>query len=140
VQFRQKPALDFHVELSPLIDVVFLLLIFFMVSSTFVEEAALEINLPESSSTAESPEEPLEILAKPGGEISFQGQPVAIENLEDAIREALKEDPGKPVILKGDEKLPLGMAVQIMDAVQGSGAEGFTLDAQPKKSGGPASP
>lgn len=140
MQFRQKPALDFHVELSPLIDVVFLLLIFFMVSSTFVEEAALEINLPESSTTAESPEDPLEILAKPSGEISFQGKPVDIGSLEDAIRDALKETPGKPVVLKGDEKLPLGMAVKIMDAVQGSGAEGFTLDAQPVKQGAPASP
>ena len=86
---RRSPLI---LELTPLIDVVFLLLIFFMVSTTFVQEpAALEVDLPQSSASALVPEgSDTEILLGPEGEVLFRGESMSLEenqvlNPEDVV-------------------------------------------------------
>lgn len=138
MEFRRRPPLDFHVEISPLIDVVFLLLIFFMVSTTFVEEAALEVQLPESGSTVERPEEPMELIVRADGSISLGNVPVAEQDLEAALRKAFAENPDRALLVKGDERVPHGKMVHVYDAVVASGGTSMVLDAVPKDSGASA--
>ena len=138
MEFRRRDPLDFRVELSPLIDVVFLLLIFFMVSTTFVEDAALEVQLPESGSTIESPDEPLQLIVRADGTMALDSDPVTESGLEEALRKAIEANPGRSVVVMGDQKVPHGRMVQVYDAVLSAGGSSMVLDAVPKA--GPSSP
>ena len=111
-------------NLTPLIDIVFLLLIFFMLTAHFVEEQSLSVDLPDAAS-ADSMEtqDSLEIVIRKDGEIRIAGRTVAPDQLEAAIREALGD--GK-VRLRGDAGTPLQRVVEVMGAARRAGAE--TLD------------
>jgi len=137
VQFRRPSPLNVHLELSSLIDVIFLLLIFFMVSSTFIEEAALEIDLPESSSTAESPTDALDLLVKPDDTLVLDGQPVAIGELAARLRAAKEEAPDRPLMVKGDQDARHGTMVKVYDALSEAGYQKATIDAVPAKEAAP---
>ena len=105
-------------DLTPLIDVVFLLLIFFMVSTVFKkEELALLLNLPSSSSedVKESKKETINIeLSKT--EIAFNGKKYSISDLESAIKETKKKE--TPVFLRVDEIVEYKRVVMILDLLK----------------------
>jgi biopolymer transport protein ExbD len=102
VQFRRQTNQDEQINLTPLIDVVFLLLIFFMVSTTFTKETHLEINLPEASAEpiVATDKKPIDIAISATGDYVVNGQ--ALVNKQSVtLNRALKE------VSNGDITLPL---------------------------------
>jgi biopolymer transport protein ExbD len=121
VNFKPRRSEDPDINLAPLIDIVFLLLIFFMVSTTFVHESELEISLPESTSEVMSTDsESLEIAIDANGRYALNGRV-----LESADRETLRqsllrfaaEDPSQLVLLRADELTPHRYVVRAMDVL-----------------------
>ena len=108
---------DFFLPLTPLIDVVFLLLIFFMVSTAFVDfSRVMEIDLPESKS-GESFEEIKNIIIElsVNKEIRVNGEDVALEDLVEKLKTFSRGGrAGKPALIRADKKLPYGDVVEIM--------------------------
>ena len=108
------------VNLTPLIDVVFILLIFFMVSTTFQRESEIKIELPEASSEpVEENEESLEILIDVEGHYFIGEQQVVnteLETLKTAIRKFLGERTEMPVVIRADRSTPYEAVVRAMDA------------------------
>jgi len=120
---RERQA---RVDMSPLIDIVFLLLIFFAVTTTFLEQSAMDLELPESS-TAEATESTriiVEVAAS--GEIRLQGETITVEQLEARIS-ALSEEEKERITVRADSHIELGLAVQVVDALRNGGAGGITL-------------
>ncbi len=121
MNLRPRRAEDPEINLTPLIDIVFLLLIFFMVSTTFVHESELEISLPESTSEVMSADsETLEIAIDAGGRFALNGK--LLESAErEVLREALlvhaAEDPAQLVLLRADELTPHRYVVRAMDVL-----------------------
>mgnify|MGYP000347174896 CR=1 FL=1 len=115
-------------NLTPLIDIIFLLLVFFMLTAHFIEDQAIDINLPKAkSSTTTEQDEYVEVVLTPGGELRVAGETVAPEDLEETLRGALHA-PGKRFIrLRGDQESNFGMAVRIIDAARGAGAESLDI-------------
>lgn len=113
---REEP----EVNLTALIDVVFLLLIFFMVSTTFQRESELKIELPEASGeVVEAPVEALEIIIDAQGRYFLKGEQVLNEELPTlrrAIEKALGEQKEPPVIIRADARTPHQAVVRAMDA------------------------
>ncbi|WP_372835234.1 ExbD/TolR family protein, partial [Pontibacterium sp.] len=91
---RQRPE-EVSVNLTPLIDVVFLLLIFFMVSTTFTKETQLEIDLPSASGSATEALERIEILISAEGEYRLNSQ-LLVESSAEALKDALGAAAGVP--------------------------------------------
>ncbi len=128
MKFQRQQREEVNVNLTPLIDVVFLLLIFFMVSTTFTKESHLEIDLPEASDTAPSEDLPtmIEVVIDEEGNYSVNGQAL-VNTQEKTLRQAInlqvKDQSDKPpLIITADAKTPHQAVVTAMDV---SGQLGF---------------
>lgn len=130
--YRPKRKYPLWVDLSPLIDVVFLLLIFFMVSTRFKDDHGLDLNLPQSQSQQEKQTEQLVVYVDKEGAIKLEDQNVPLEQLGDRITSLLENYEKKMVVLKVDKNVSHGVVVSIMDAAKTAGAEGITFAAQAK--------
>lgn len=115
-------------SLTPLIDIVFLLLVFFMLTAHFVEDQSLDIALPEAESAISLEEsDSLIIVLDEHGQILLNKKPVSLLVLTDTLREAIQERSNKQVILRGDQSTALGLMVKIMDAARKAGAESLDI-------------
>ena len=114
---RRSPELN----LTPLIDVVFLLLIFFMVSTTFQRESQIRVELPQANAD-ESPEGPprfLDITVDREGRFYVNQEEVVnteVETLKQAIRKAAMQESDLPVIINADAQTPHQAVIKVMDA------------------------
>jgi len=117
------------INMTPLIDIMLVLLIIFMVTSSIATQSGLEIDLPEAASGKEGDSETKAVLVSLGrsGLITVQGQRVLIENLQSLIEEQLKLAGTKFVVFEGDESANLGLAVKVMDMAKLAGAERFAI-------------
>ena len=110
------------INLTPLIDVVFLLLIFFMVSTTFNRDAELSIELPEASAEPEkAPEKSIEISIDPQGRYYVNGKQLVntqLATLKQALRSAASERKDVPLIISADAKTPHQSVITVMDAAR----------------------
>ena len=130
MQFRRKSKAEISINLAPLIDVIFLLVIFFAVSTTFLETSGLQLELPESSSTAKREAEEITVFLGADGELFFGDEQVDEEQLEERLRAAMDETDRKVVVLRADTHTEHGAVVEIMDLIRDSGAEGLTVAAR----------
>lgn len=120
MQFRRQSREEDSVNLTPLIDVVFLLLIFFMVSTTFTEETHLSIDLPEAVGDPKSDSsDRLDIVIGADGAFSVNGQALVnnkIETLKSALEKLSTGDTKLPLTITADAKTPHQAVVTAMDA------------------------
>ena len=120
VQFKRAKREEEGVNLTPLIDVVFLLLIFFMVSTTFTKETHLSIDLPEAKGeAAENQPQQIEILIHPDGTYAVNGQTLVDKKLPTllrALQSAGKDNTKTPLIITADAATPHQAVVTAMDA------------------------
>ncbi len=127
MQFRRQRGEEVHVNLTPLIDVVFLLLIFFMVSTTFQKESHISLNLPEADGETVAAEiKQIEIVISAQGEYAVNNKSLA-NNQPDTLRRAIKEmaagENDLPVIISADAVAPHQAVITAMEA---AGKLGFT--------------
>ena len=110
-------------NLTPLIDIVFLLLVFFLLTAHFVKDQSLIIDLPAADSAINMEEnEALEILINTGGVIMIADQSVNHEDLNESLRKILSSRANKKVVLRGDESSRLDLTVKVMNAARKAGA------------------
>ncbi|MCB1760372.1 MAG: biopolymer transporter ExbD [Gammaproteobacteria bacterium] len=115
-------------NLTPLIDIVFLLLVFFMLTSHFIEDQAIDIVLPQAKQGGEARErEFVEVVVNAAGDLSVNGRPVTLENLEETLRGALHAPETRFVRLRGDHESHLGLSVSVIDAARAAGAESLDI-------------
>ncbi|HJO03128.1 MAG TPA: biopolymer transporter ExbD [Acidobacteriota bacterium] len=124
---RQRRA---SVDMSPLIDVVFLLLIFFAVTTTFLEQSGMDLELPESSTAPATTVEAIIVEISGGGEIRLDGEAVTADALEQRVA-ALDEDDRAKITVRADRSIDLGTWVRVIDALRKGGAEGISLPMVP---------
>ena len=126
MKFRRQRREELSINLTPLIDVVFLLLIFFMVSTTFTRETQLSVDLPEAEGTvSESQEQQIEILIDEGGQYRVNGQGLVdgrMRTLQAAIYKISAGDTTMPLIITADAQAAHEDVVRAMDA---AGQMGF---------------
>jgi biopolymer transport protein ExbD len=126
VKFRRQHREDIGVNLTPLIDVVFLLLIFFMVSTTFTRETQLSIDLPEAQGKPkEATEQQIEILVDESGNYRVNGEALvdgSMRTLQAAIYKISAGDTTLPMTISADAQAAHQDVVQAMDA---AGQMGF---------------
>lgn len=121
------------VELTPLIDCIFLLLIFFMVTTVFIDVKGLVIDLPSAAEAQEEQQKKdVNINVTESGEYSVAGDPVTATGLAMAIRGAMDEFNNRNIIIQGDPEVEHRYIVYAMDMAVGQGAEqmAFAIEEQ----------
>ncbi len=128
MQFEGRRRTSNVPNLTPLIDIVFLLLVFFMLTSHFVRDEVLNIDLPEADSgdTLDEPQQ-IEVIINDLGEYSINKQIVSLEALQEVLIEELKDQEEKVVRIRGDENVDLGVAISAFDAARKAGASGIDI-------------
>ncbi len=114
---------NFAMEMTPLIDVVFLLIIFFMVSTVFVDfSRRMDLNLPSSkSSIIDEKPKTLEIKMSKDKKIFLAGKPVTLLGLEQTLRKIDVKGKKQTAIIRADKVLPYGEVIQVMGLLQKAG-------------------
>ena len=132
MKFIRQPVEEAVVNLTPLIDVVFLLLIFFMVSTTFTKERQLVINLPEAVGEAPTEDvEQVEIIISAEGEYAVNGKRLVNRDLSTLRKAIINVSNGStelPVIISADKDTPYQSVISAMDV---AGQLGFTKQSLP---------
>lgn len=118
-----------EVNMSPLIDCVFLLLIFFIVTTVFVEETGVEVDKPQAASASDLEKQSVMIAITAAGKIVYGGQEISINSLRGVVKRQLTT-PETPVILLADGEVPTRLLVEVMDECKLAGAEKVSVAAE----------
>lgn len=121
MRFARHKKEEVNLNLTPLIDVVFLLLIFFMVTTTFTKESRLTLELPEATGKPGAPAaaEMIEVTVSAAGEFAVNGNPLVntqLDTVKRAINEAAQSDTSVPMVITADAQAPHQAVVTAMDA------------------------
>ncbi len=127
MEFEGRKKVKIQLTIAPLIDVVFLLLIFFMLSSHFVTQPGIKLTLPTAVTSKLHPEEDIIISITQDNNLYLNNAEVTLDNLLERLRLKVGETKKKTVIIKADEKIDLGLAVKVMDIAEQAEAEGLII-------------
>lgn len=131
MQFEPRRPLRHIPNLTPLIDIVFLLLVFFMLTSHFVQEQSIPIELPQSQSGDEvSDSKPLELVLDRLEHIYIGEHLIPPNELDSRLHEELSGRQDKVIRIRGDRVVTLGTTITILDSARKAGAQGIELVTQ----------
>ncbi len=120
---RRKKSAMTQVDISPLIDMVFILLIFFMVSTTFVKDLKIEIERPSASSATRASTKAIRVHLERSGSVYLDGLPVKVWMLQSRLRTLLKSDPRRPVLVITDRLVQAEKLIEVVDQCRMGGAK-----------------
>jgi biopolymer transport protein ExbD len=120
-------------DLTPLIDVVLLLLIFFMLSSSFVFNPGVKVDLPEYTSSDSLSESDLVVTISKEGLYLFNDNSILLRELENTFRQAASENPNARLIIKAAKEVPHGVVVRLMVMAKESGIKNQAFATRPKQ-------
>lgn len=133
MQFKRKQRSVAPPDITALIDVVFLLLIFFMLSTTFIINPGININLPESSAEEIKMEKQKMIVTiSKEGEIYVEDKKIDRDTLKVMFHDIVETSKESTVIISADEKTSHGVVVAVMDLAKLSGVTKLAIETEPK--------
>jgi len=123
MRFRERTDTEQRVDISPLIDMVFILLIFFMVSTTFVKDMKLDLNRPSASTLTAASTKAIRLYIDNAGDVYLDGQPVRVWVIQSRIRDLLASSASGSVLVVTDDQVPAGRLVEVVDQARRAGAQ-----------------
>jgi biopolymer transport protein ExbD len=114
------------IDLSPLLDVVFILLIFFIVTTVFVKETGVEVKKPQAMSASDLERKSILIAITEDGQVMYAGQDIGISGVNHIVTQLLAQQ-SMPVILQVDENVKTKLLVAVMDEAKMAGATSVNL-------------
>ena len=120
---------DNNIELTPMLDVVFILLIFFIVTTSFVKETGIDINRPSAATAEKKPKGNILIAINGNGEIWIDNREIDVRAVRANIQQLKARYPQSSVIIQSDEQARTGKLVKVMDQVRLAGVQNISLAA-----------
>lgn len=133
MQFREKSKKRVIINITSLVDVLFLLLIFFIVSSTFVEQPGMKLDLPKSSQSEAVRMEGYTLFIASDESMTLNEESVTLENLTEKLTPVAAEMDEEGLVLKADEGVRYGLVVEVMDIAKESGVNRLVVATKPKE-------
>jgi biopolymer transport protein ExbD len=127
MQLFEKKQRKVIINITSLIDVLFLLLIFFIMSSTFIEQPGMKLELPESESATSEKMKELILEMKADGSMTLNQEPVNLDTIEEKFKRELPSLEEKTLVIKADKNVPHGTVVTVMDVAKMSGLEKLVI-------------
>ena len=120
---------DSEVNLTPMLDVVFIMLIFFIVTASFVKESGIDINRPDAQTAEKKEQGNILVAISPSGQIWIDKRQVDPRALRANIERLKAENPQGSVIIQADKESKNGLLVKVMDAARLAGVVGVSIAA-----------
>ncbi|WP_395374122.1 ExbD/TolR family protein [Marinicella sp. W31] len=122
MRYRESKETVQDLNISPLIDMVFILLIFFMVSTTFVKDMKLDLDRPSASSASTASTKAIRLYIDNSGAVYLDGESIRMWVIQSRVRDLLKTKTQKSVLVVTDENVPSGKLVEVVDQARLAGA------------------
>lgn len=122
MKIRQRKLEAQNIDVSPLIDMVFILLIFFMVSTTFVKDVKVDIDRPGASTAEMASDKAIRIGLDKQGRVYIDGEEVRPWVIQSLMREKLADDLSTPILVVADKEVSSGLLIEVIDACRLAGA------------------
>lgn len=133
MKIRRRPSKKARIEIIPMIDVIFFLLVFFMVSSLAMTRVnSVPVALPKTASAAESLKQKVVLTIRRDGAILVNKQAVELDGVGVALGEAMKDNPQDALLVNADKEAAYGRVVEAMDRARAIGIRKFALATDPK--------
>ena len=123
----RSAAAAMAIDIAPLIDVVFILLIFFLVTATFVRDSGIQVRRPQAAATRALEPTAMRISIAASGAVFAEGQQIELAELEQKVRQFVASHAEGPVIIIPDERVLAGRLVAVMDTARQAGARDVAL-------------
>ena len=134
MQFKRSNKTVSPPDITPMIDVVFLLLIFFMLSTTFISKPGIDVSLPKASAEQiKKSKEELTVTISNNGDIYIKEKKVRLEELNEIFINAAATSEDSIVIINADEHVTHGRVVEIMDRAKEAGISKLAVATEQKK-------
>ncbi len=128
MKIRQRPSKRARIEIIPMIDVIFFLLVFFMVSSLAMTRInSLPVSLPKTSTSPEALKQNVILTVKKNGSIYVNKIPVSLETIGTQLAYEMRNNPQDVVVVNADQSANYGQVIQIMDRARKIGVRKFAL-------------
>lgn len=118
------------IDMTPMLDIVFIMLIFFIVTTSFVKEAGIEVNKPKAQQATKQKSANIFIAINENGEIWMDKRQVDVERVRANIERMLAEQPTDVVILQADVEAKHGVVVEVMDQIKAAGIDRISVAAK----------
>lgn len=133
MDFEGRSRIHAHLDIAPLIDIVFLLLVFFMLTSTFLRPEAIDLQLPESASAEPSEQTRISVVLDRDGRVLLNGDPVPLDRLRVSIEPLLEKGGDQAITLKSDAHTRVQRLLKVMDEIRAAGGTNIALATTPGK-------
>jgi len=133
MELRRARKRSLIINLTSLIDVLFLLLIFFMVSTTFVSQPAISLQLPTAEHSEATRQTPVVVHIDQNGGVYINDEPIEMALLEQALISRLSDQLEKAVVLKADSRVQHGVVIHVLDLIKGAGVKKLVVATEPDK-------
>ena len=118
------------INVTPLVDIVLVLLIIFMVTANFIVRETVEVDLPRAAHGGETVQGLVNVVVDKQGQLFLDGAPVTEGELRAGVGRALAKDPTTRAIVSADQTLAYGKVMRLIDVVKGEGLSRFALNIQ----------
>lgn len=122
VHYKPRPRLKVEIPLTPLIDIVFLLLIYFLLTTNFMVDEGIKIKLPQAKASAPQTEKEITVYVDRQGRAFLGTEEVSLAMLFDRLKEMIGGKKNKLVVIRADRAVILNKAVKVMDVAKAAGA------------------
>jgi biopolymer transport protein ExbD len=133
MRLQPRPRRNVVINITSLIDVIFMLLLFFMITSTFLEQPGIKLELPAAKTEAHAEPQEYVLTVDKKGALFLNRQSVNLEGLEAEIRKALPKMKDAALVLKADQEITHGLVVRIMDLAKRGGIKKLIIGTKPEK-------
>lgn len=121
---------DMGIDMGPLMDIVFILLIFFVVTSSFTRETGVDVTKPEAQSASQLEKENILIAITREGTVHINERQVDLQSLQDIVKQTLSKMPDREAVIIADKGAETGVLVEVIDACNLSGVKKVSIAAQ----------
>ncbi|WP_394173987.1 ExbD/TolR family protein [Thalassotalea litorea] len=126
---RTREEEEAAIDMTPMLDIVFIMLIFFIVTTSFVKEAGIDVQKPKAANASKKPSANIFIAVRENGEIWMDKRVVDVERVSANIEKLLAEQPTDIVIIQADKGARHGVVVKVMDAIKDAGIDKISIAA-----------
>ena len=128
----RKPEEDTPINVTPMLDIVFIMLIFFIVSTSFVKETGIDPARPDAETAMPQPQGNVLIGVDTDGRIWMNNRVIPVAQVRSLVEGAVNENPESSVILIADESAPTGVVLDVMEQVREGGISNIAVGADPE--------
>jgi biopolymer transport protein ExbD len=122
---------DSTIDMTPMLDIVFIMLIFFIVTTSFVKESGVTVSRPSAQTAAEDKKGNIMVAIKPNGEIWIDKRAVDVRSVRANVEKLKAESPESGVVIQADTDARTGILVQVMDQIRLAGVSNISIAADP---------